>query len=282
MRSTLCSPESTVPNGFTDEQSLILGSAIDSNTTTPVKTLGLQQGGGYSLFFGRHQPVSSLDAEFTFPEASDQNLGSSVTVVGASAAISLTERLIDGSAASHPVKDVNKPSRPLAKTSMISTELPSPGLSGGSRTSHFASTASQYESDLSTISGDEKRGDARATEHSNGQGKAKWLSQVKRWLSASEPSAKAMKQQKRDAYLKHNIDPKDPRAAAKMHIPFGRVPAGATTSTTGPSPEKALMAAAKERRNRLELIGHSHTLHSRSSELSSAPSVKDSKYVAGW
>jgi hypothetical protein len=68
---------------------------------------------------------------------------------------------------------------------------------------------------------------------------------MKDWLSVAEPSAQAMKQQKRNAYKKHGIDPKDPLAAAKMHLPSGQIPPGATTSTTGPSPEKVLRNKAQ-------------------------------------
>lgn len=68
----------------------------------------------------------------------------------------------------------------------------------------------------------------------------RWLGRVQRWLSVSEPSAQALRAQKRTAYRRYGVDPDDPQAAAKMHLPTGKVPAGVTTSTRGPRPEKAL------------------------------------------
>lgn len=74
----------------------------------------------------------------------------------------------------------------------------------------------------------------------------RWLQQVCSWLSVSEPSAQAMREQKRSTYERHGIDPGDPQAAAKMHLPVGKVPAGVPTATGGPSPEKALRERTRD------------------------------------
>ncbi|KAG9255128.1 uncharacterized protein F5Z01DRAFT_75193 [Emericellopsis atlantica] len=83
------------------------------------------------------------------------------------------------------------------------------------------------------------------TPHNKHQNKLKWISQVKDWLSVSEPSSQAFKQQK----LK-NATSKDPQAASRVRIPLGQIPPGATTSVAGPSPEAALKRQLREKRAR--------------------------------
>ncbi|KHN94492.1 uncharacterized protein MAM_07680 [Metarhizium album ARSEF 1941] len=73
-----------------------------------------------------------------------------------------------------------------------------------------------------------------------GANSPRWYRAVRNWLSVSEPSACALKQQRVAAYQHHGIHLDDPDAAAKMHLPRGKVPDGVTTSTAGPDPEKAL------------------------------------------
>ncbi len=109
--------------------------------------------------------------------------------------------------------------------------------------------------------------------------KKKWLGSVRDWLSVSEPSAQAMKAQKRETFRKHGVDPKDPAAAAKMHLPLGTLPPGATTSTSGPTPEKRL---AKERQGRAQYIKHGSAHSVSSGGSSSAPSIREMNHVAPW
>lgn len=110
--------------------------------------------------------------------------------------------------------------------------------------------------------------------------KPRWLSQVKDWLSVSEPSAVAMKEQKKMTFKKHGIDPKDPRAAAKLHLPIGKLPEGAITSTRGPSPEKALKLAQQKRES---FSTFSQNSHSMSSSIFSVPtSPRETNPVAPW
>ncbi|KAH7137218.1 hypothetical protein B0J13DRAFT_625002 [Dactylonectria estremocensis] len=112
--------------------------------------------------------------------------------------------------------------------------------------------------------------------------KLRWFSHVKDWLSVSEPSAMAMKEQKKVTFKKLGIDPKDPRAAAKMHLPIGKLPEGAITSTRGPSPEKALKLA-KEQQNRQSFSTFSQGTTSMSSSIFSVPtSPRESNLVAPW
>ncbi|OAA49176.1 hypothetical protein BBO_02221 [Beauveria brongniartii RCEF 3172] len=119
--------------------------------------------------------------------------------------------------------------------------------------------------------------------HSAGNGdgdKKTLLRSFKTWLSVSEPSAQAMKTQKRDAFRRAGIDPKDPAAAAKMHLPLGTLPLGATTSTSGPTPEERL---ARERRSRPQCRTHGSAQSvSSGSSTSAPPSIRDVNHVAPW
>ncbi|KAF1739261.1 hypothetical protein CRV24_001193 [Beauveria bassiana] len=119
--------------------------------------------------------------------------------------------------------------------------------------------------------------------HSAGDGdgdKKTWLRSFKTWLTVSEPSAQAMKTQKRDAFRRAGIDPKDPAAAAKMHLPLGTLPLGATTSTSGPTPEERL---ARERRSRPQCRTHGSAQSvSSGSSTSAPPSIRDVNHVAPW
>lgn len=113
----------------------------------------------------------------------------------------------------------------------------------------------------------------------------KWMSQVKDWLATSEPSAQAMRDKKKDTFKKHGIDLKDPKAAAKMHSPMGKVPIHAVTSTSGPTPEKALKEKIRAKDRPPSYAGHSRGSQSVSSGFSSVPSMKSVKIsnaIAPW
>jgi hypothetical protein len=110
----------------------------------------------------------------------------------------------------------------------------------------------------------------------------RWLTQVKDWLSVTEPSAQAMKQQRVNTYKRHGVDMKDPQAASKLRLPSGKIPAGATTSTSGPSPEKALLDSLKHKQKRQSYSGWSQTTHSISSAGSYAASTKEGNRAAPW
>lgn len=150
----------------------------------------------------------------------------------------------------------------------------SAATSSGSR-SRTTSTQSRAEYDPS-LSSEEPRSEYT---HS-GRGEKKrpgWMSQVKNWLATNEPSAQAMKDQKRDAFKKRGIDFKDPQAAAKMHSPLGKVPIDAVTSTSGPTPEKALKEKVRVKDRPASCARHSRGSQSVSSSFSSLPSVKSGK-----
>lgn len=148
--------------------------------------------------------------------------------------------------------------------------------------SRTSSHQSQSDYDLYASSDDRRRGSVSSEKSRSKSGKPRWLGQVKDWLSVSEPSAQAFKEQKRSTYRKHGIDLKDPQAAAKMHLPIEKVPANAITSTRGPSPEKALKMAVRQRQARQSYTGHSNASRSTTSSNSSNPCSRELNPVAPW
>ncbi|KPM39475.1 hypothetical protein AK830_g7081 [Neonectria ditissima] len=161
-------------------------------------------------------------------------------------------------------------------------------VTGGTQTDTFvdsgssAMTSNHSHSDYDLSVNDNERNRHSMSGSKGGKAeKPRWFNQVKGWLSVSEPSAQAMKDQKKMAFKKHGIDPKDPRAAAKMHLPIGKLPEGAITSTRGPSPEKALKRAQNQKK-RQSYSTFSQGSNSMSSSICSIPSTKEHNLVAPW
>ncbi|OAA32703.1 hypothetical protein AAL_00168 [Moelleriella libera RCEF 2490] len=112
----------------------------------------------------------------------------------------------------------------------------------------------------------------------------KWHKNFKSWLSVSEPTALALKNQRVSTYQRYGVDPKDPQAAVKMHLPIAKVPEGVTTSSSGPSPEKALRERVRKATIRQEFSHHGGSRSTTSGE-SSVQSVTDMRKAAsqpGW
>ncbi|KAI2467694.1 hypothetical protein F4781DRAFT_444031 [Annulohypoxylon bovei var. microspora] len=102
-----------------------------------------------------------------------------------------------------------------------------------------------------------KRNDAIAdsAKHKRSEGKHHWFSQLKGWVSVSEPSAQALKQYKKDAYEKAHIALDDPQANAKLHLPIGTLPQDAIKPAgRGPDPEDISMKQT-EQRKKMRLSG---------------------------
>ncbi|KAK8019670.1 hypothetical protein PG990_004808 [Apiospora arundinis] len=90
-------------------------------------------------------------------------------------------------------------------------------------------------------SGGRKRGNSTSEvdKRKGKEGKGRWLSQLKEWVSASEPSTQAFKQHKKDTYKRAGIALDDPRAGAKLHIPTTTLPSDAIKPYgRGPEPEE--------------------------------------------
>ncbi|CAF3448996.1 unnamed protein product [Fusarium graminearum] len=149
--------------------------------------------------------------------------------------------------------------------------------------STFIRRSSYYEYDPSASGIEASRTSMSSTDtRKSKEGKPRWFTQVKDWLSVSEPSAQAMKEQKKNTFRRHGIDMKDPQAAVKLHLPIERIPEDAITSTRGPSPEKAHERARQQRAVAQSYSGGSQASHSVSSGISTAPSVKEFNPVAPW
>lgn len=113
--------------------------------------------------------------------------------------------------------------------------------------------------------------------------KPRWMAQVKDWLSTAEPSAQAMKEQRKSTFKKHGIALDDPQAAAKLHVSMERVPEGAVTSTSGPTPEQALKKRTASHRARESLGGQGSRCGSSGSSLrSGSKEQRIAPWEGGW
>ncbi|KAI1459001.1 hypothetical protein F4805DRAFT_473693 [Annulohypoxylon moriforme] len=94
-----------------------------------------------------------------------------------------------------------------------------------------------------------------SVKHKKGDGKHRWLSQLKEWVSVSEPSTQALKQYKKETYEKAHIALDDPQANAKLHLPIGTLPQDAIKPAgRGPDPEEIAMKQT-EQRKKMRLSG---------------------------
>ncbi|KAI3329148.1 hypothetical protein HD806DRAFT_548301 [Xylariaceae sp. AK1471] len=113
-----------------------------------------------------------------------------------------------------------------------------------------------------TPSSDDMSGDQRCggrTSESNKrkgkEGKSRWFSQFKEWVSVSEPSTQALKDYKKDTYKKAGIAPDDPLANAKLHLPVAALPPDAIKpGGRGPDPEELVLQRAMQRKKARESL----------------------------
>lgn len=169
------------------------------------------------------------------------------------------------------------PIKPLSKMATAAPTATSSGsrsrpISDHSRPGYDPSLSSEPRSDYTVSTREDKK-------------RPRWMSQVKNWLATSEPSAQAMRDQKKDTFKKHGIDLKDPKAAAKLHSPMGKVPIDVVTSTSGPTPEKALKEKTRAKDMPPSYARHNRGSQSVSSGFSSVPSMKSARVcnaVAPW
>ncbi|KAI1312542.1 hypothetical protein F5Y03DRAFT_408529 [Xylaria venustula] len=105
--------------------------------------------------------------------------------------------------------------------------------------------------------GDKQRG-SRATEPPKRKGKeakSRWFSQLKEWVSVSEPSTQALRNYKKDTYNKAGIALDDPLASAKLHLPVASLPPDAIKpGGRGPEPEEIIIQRAMKRKKARELL----------------------------
>lgn len=113
-------------------------------------------------------------------------------------------------------------------------------------------------------------------------GASRWFRHVKDWVSISEPSTQAMKEERTKMQKRRGLDTKVPNVDTSFHYPGGQIPPGVITSTTGPRPEKALQSINRDRELRKSYLPTSPTSHSLSSFGSWSPSAREPNPVAPW
>ncbi|KAI0482786.1 hypothetical protein GGR56DRAFT_207152 [Xylariaceae sp. FL0804] len=105
------------------------------------------------------------------------------------------------------------------------------------------------------LGSDRSRDSSRSasTKSKGKDGKSRWLSQLKGWVSMSEPSTQALKQYRENTYKKAGISLGDPRANAKLHLPVGTLPPEAIKPAGRElDPEKMALKKAELRRKMRE------------------------------
>ncbi|KAH6646440.1 hypothetical protein BKA67DRAFT_664279 [Truncatella angustata] len=76
-----------------------------------------------------------------------------------------------------------------------------------------------------------------------------WFSHIKEWVSTSEPSTKALKDYKRDAFKRAGTTPNDPLATVKLHIsPISLPPEAIKPCGRGLDPEEIVRRKAEQKR----------------------------------
>ncbi|KAI1733906.1 hypothetical protein F4680DRAFT_462805 [Xylaria scruposa] len=115
--------------------------------------------------------------------------------------------------------------------------------------------------------------------------KSRWFSQLKEWISVSEPSTEALKNYKKDTFKKAGIALDDPLANAKLHLPVASIPRDAIKpGGRGPEPEEIALQKAKNRkeaRGLLAVAGTSRGSRSSSGLFSSSSSITGSAISKG-
>ncbi|KAI0008049.1 hypothetical protein F4779DRAFT_619046 [Xylariaceae sp. FL0662B] len=119
---------------------------------------------------------------------------------------------------------------------------------------------------------------SESRKHKGKDGKSRWFSQLKDWISVSEPSSQAFKHYKKDTYRKAGIALDDPQANAKLHLPVGALPPNAIKPAgPGSDPEEIVMKRAeqrkKSRQSYVRTVGMSQHSQSSASHYSSSSSI---------
>ncbi|KAI1356500.1 hypothetical protein F5Y01DRAFT_309909 [Xylaria sp. FL0043] len=147
------------------------------------------------------------------------------------------------------------------------------------RNSRSSSQDVQHVASDSQRLSEERQYGSRASEsqkRKGKEGKSRWFSQLKEWVSVSEPSTQALKNYKKDTYNKAGIALDDPLANAKLHLPVAPLPPDAIKpGGRGPEPEEIIFQKAMQRRQArglLPLMGTSQGSRSSASHRSSPSS----------
>ncbi|KAI1118779.1 hypothetical protein F5Y14DRAFT_461606 [Nemania sp. NC0429] len=91
--------------------------------------------------------------------------------------------------------------------------------------------------------------------HKGKEGKPKWYTQLKDWVSLSEPSTQALRNYKKDTFDKAGIALDDPLANVKLHLPVASLPPDAVKpGGRGPDPEDIALKRAIQRKGMRDLM----------------------------
>jgi len=101
-----------------------------------------------------------------------------------------------------------------------------------------------------------------------------FLSQLKGWVSTSEPSAQALKKHRKDAFQRAGVSPKDRSANARLNAPLGDIPEDAIKAKgKGPDPEEVARHTAQRRRQMRQSYSQLHGASRGSASYSSSISM---------
>lgn len=132
-----------------------------------------------------------------------------------------------------------------APTTSNSPEMEPPNSGGNPQEPRQATPSS------GSLSNDQKLSDrsSESRERRGREGKSRWFSQLKEWVTISEPSTQALKNYKKDTYKKADIALDDPLANVKLHLPVASLPPDAIKpSGSGPEPEDIVLKRAMYRK----------------------------------
>lgn len=135
-------------------------------------------------------------------------------------------------------------------------QVPAPESSTTPAAHARTASAVSFQSSITNPTSTARRASSSTINPSNEGDSARsshWLRKMTSWLTASEPSTRALKQHKKDVLRKAGIADDDREARAKLQVPGGEIPPDAVRPDgKGVDPEDALRRKrrAEERRRR--------------------------------
>ncbi|KAJ9142074.1 hypothetical protein NKR23_g7435 [Pleurostoma richardsiae] len=147
----------------------------------------------------------------------------------------------------------------------------------GSGQSHSRSQSISYSAPLAGTDDMRRKGSVDSTKSSGKDSKGRWFTQLKDWVSTSEPSAQALRKHKKETFKKAGVDLDDPHAHSKLNAPIGEIPDHAIKPAgRGPEPEDVIKdKVEKKRKARQSYSGQSSdSVRTQSFSTGSAPSFE--------
>jgi len=156
------------------------------------------------------------------------------------------------------------------------TSLETPVDSGEARSRHGPAKVTSIKA--ASAGAKSKSGKKDGKKDKNG-----WVTQVKDWLSTSEPSTQSWKQHKQNTFQRYGVAPDDPNANAKVHAPIGTLPQDAILPSGGINPETRAKKLAEARtKRRASLTPRSPDALSPVASTASGSSLGKPNPIAPW